>query len=139
MGLDGCCFLAPDEPNEGYPHFIIVMLTINDKALIVPISSIKFGATYGYKYDGKSCKYYDDACTLDMSDIVDDNGKYILKKPSFVRYQWAKEVTASSILKKRLKSIYSFKCRISQALLTRIRDGAKRSKELKRGFKEYFE
>ncbi|MDR2100116.1 MAG: hypothetical protein LBP40_04725 [Campylobacteraceae bacterium] len=141
MDFNGCCFFASDEPNVNFPHFIVIISSSNPEgnALLVPISSIKFEATGAYKYKGKPCKYYDDACVLEQTDIVTDNEEQVLNKPSFMRYEWAKEINVNTVLIKKFSKIYDYKCKISQNVLGKIQNGAKNSKELKPAYKKYFE
>jgi hypothetical protein len=130
MDFNGTCFLADDVPlNSTIPHFIVIFSKTlpNNKVLLVPISSIK------------PDKYYDKACVLNENDIIDENGKSILSKPSFVRYQWAQESDIRSIMDKKFNGMYRYQCKIANSVLLKIQDGAKKSKELKPYLKKYFD
>jgi hypothetical protein len=91
-----------------------------------------------YKYKDKPCKYYDNSCVFEESEIVDDKGKPLLSKPSFIRYEWATEILDVDIFKKRFEKIYTYKCKLTEVNLLKIQDGAKKSKEIKPIFKKYF-
>lgn len=140
VDLKGLCFHGGDVPNTDYPHFIVIASDNNPegKVLVVPFSSIKFNSTADYQYKGIPCKYYDDACVLDGNEIIDDNGKPVLNRPSFVRYEWALEIETSAVFTKKLHGIYRYKCRVPQDVLKRVQDGAKCSKEIKPYFSKYF-
>lgn len=133
------CFHAEDVPAFGFPHFIVLISdACEDKALVIPISSIKFSGNAKYKYKNKSCKYYDDACVFDGTELSDDNGRAILTKPSFARYEWALEIDKTEIFKKQLDKVYSYKGYVTPQVLKALQDGAKKSKELKPYFNKYF-
>jgi hypothetical protein len=128
VDFDGLCFHADDIPNVGFPHFIVIISkTVQGKALLVPISSIKDG------------KYYDKACELNKNDIIDEGGRHILSKPSFVRYQWAQEVNIALITANKFDGKYQYQCKVSNDILLKIQNGAKKSKELEARFRKYFE
>lgn len=128
MDFNGICFLADDVPNSGYPHFIVIIskTSLENKVLLVPISSIKPN------------KYYDNACVLDENDIIADDEKSVLSKPSFIRYQWAQESDIKSIVDKKFSGMYRYKCKITNNILLKIQDGARKSKELAPYLKKYF-
>ncbi|MDR1007063.1 MAG: hypothetical protein LBL65_00670 [Campylobacteraceae bacterium] len=129
MDFSGSCFFAEDVPNSNFPHFIVIIskASPDNQALLVPISSIKPN------------KYYDNACVLNEKDIVADNEKNVLHKPSFIRYQWAQEIDIKSIIDKKFNGIYHYQCKVSKDVLLRIQKGAKKSKELVPYFKKYFD
>lgn len=133
MDYKGCCLWAPDIPNEDASHYVIVASNENSKKeyLVVAISSIK------YKDDG-TAKYYDDACVLSVDDITDANGKNILKKPSFIRYQYALTLNVDELLARQILGGYQLMCKISDSLLERIRLGGLKSKELPTRYLSFF-
>ena len=100
--------------------------------MIVAISSIK------YKSDGTE-RYHDKACLLSVGDIVDESNNFIITKPSFIRYEYAIDMTTKDILSKQFTNRYKYKCKISDELLGRIQEGAKNSKELEPRFQKYFD
>lgn len=141
MDLKGVCFHGGDVPNCDFPHFIVLISDQNPegKVLLVPISSIKFNASSKYYYKDIPCKYYDDSCVFEGTEIKDDDGSFVLSKPSFARYEWANEVSASLVLQKQLQGIYKYKCKVSEEVLLRLQQGARKSKELRPYFAKYFE
>ena len=134
MDYKGYCLWADDVPNPEAPHYIVITSSANhdDMVMVVAISSIK------YKTDGSE-KYHDKACLLFASDIVDDNGKSIITKPSFIRYEYAIDMKTKDILSKQFSDKYRYKCKISDELLKRIQNGAKTSQELEPRFQKYFD
>lgn len=140
MPLKGVCFYGGDVPNANSPHFIVIISdrAPDNKVLLVPISSIKFNASSNFQYKGIPCKYYDDACVFDGTEIIADNGRPVLTKPSFARYEWALEVDAGLIFGKQLEGIYQYKCNVSETVLKRLQEGAKISQEIKPYFAKYF-
>lgn len=83
MGLTGCLFFS-DIPNREHPHFAVIVFELDNRVLIIPISSIKFNENGKMSYDNRKCKYYDPSCVITEKDIPE-----VITKPSFVRYQWA--------------------------------------------------
>lgn len=140
MRCKGVCFFA-DVPNAEAPHYIVIASDINadDEMLVIPISSIKFQENGRYSYNGQACKYYDDACTFDVGEITADDGRGVIIKPSFARYEWAKAVKQSDVVKKQLAQSFRYKCTVSDEILRRIQNGAKTSKELPPIFRKFFE
>ena len=134
MDYKGYCLWADDIPNSFSPHYIVITSSENPEGmvLVVAISSIK------YKKDGSE-KYYDKSCILTVTDIIDENGKSILTKPSFIRYEYAQEIKSNQLLTKQFANQYKYKCKISDELLKRIQDGAKQSQELQPRFFKYFD
>ena len=104
----------------------------DDMVMVVAISSIK------YKTDGTE-KYHDKACLLSVGDIVDDKGRTVITKPSFVRYEYTVDMKTKDILSKQFDDKYRYKCKISEELLKRIQDGAKISEDLEPRFQKYFD
>ena len=76
--------------------------------------------------------------TIENTYIVDENGKNIITKPSFVRYQYTTELNVDTLLMKQVSSIYKYKTKISDELLKRIQLGAQKSLELEPRWKKYF-
>lgn len=134
MDYKGYCLWADDIPDTTAPHYIVIASSEDENGyvLVLAISSIK------YRSDG-SPKYYDPACVLNAGDIVDDTGKNVITKPSFVRYQYAVEMLPQAIFAKQLGRCYRYQCKISAALLKRIQDGARISAELEPRFRKYFD
>ncbi len=134
VNYKGYCLWADDIPDPLAPHYIVVTSDSNPEGLMLVcvISSIK------YKPDGTP-KYHDTACLIHPGEITDESGRSIITKPSFVRYQYACEMESNDILLKQLSGKYKYKCKISDALLKRIQDGAKISLELEPRFKKYFD
>ena len=134
MDYKGYCLWADDVPNPEAPHYIVITSSENPDGLVlvVAISSIK------YRADGSE-KYYDKACVLNIGDIVDDSGRSIITKPSFIRYEYAIEMKSQDILSKQFTNQYKYKCKISEELLHRIQDGAKTSQELEPRFQRFFD
>lgn len=134
MDYKGYCLWASDIPSQEAPHYIIVVSnqTPNKEYLVVVISSIK------YREDGTT-KYYDPACVLSVDDIKDGQGKNVLTKPSFIRYQFALAMPVNMLLEKQIFAGYTVKCQISDTLLQRIQEGARESKELPIRLKRFFD
>jgi hypothetical protein len=135
--LDGCCFYAPDVPDTNCPHFIVVIASNakTGKAVIVPISSIKFVEGGSFRYKDKPCKYYDSACILDEADIIADDGRQVLSKPSFMRYEWAREAPTREIITNKLAKVYNYKCMVSPEVLQKMREGFRTTKEVPKNVK----
>lgn len=133
MNYKGYCLWADDVPDEKAPHYIVISSDEDEdgNVLVLAISSIK------YNIDGTP-KYYDKACPINIGDIIDCNGKNIITKPSFIRYQYAVELPSALILEKQLNNKYKYKSKISEELLKRIQDGSKISLELEPRLKKYF-
>lgn len=140
MHCKGVCFFA-DVPNAEVPHYIVIASDANgdDEVLLIPISSIKFQKGGRFSYNGQACKYYDNACTFDAGDITADNGRSVIIKPSFARYEWAKAVKQSEVAARQLMRSFCYKCTVSDEILRRIQNGAKTSKELSPIFRKFFE
>lgn len=137
----GQCFFADDVPNPLFPHFIVLISDKDpqNKILLIPLSSIKFLPKANFKYKGKPCKYYDEACVFEEKEILDSKGNPVLTKPSFARYEWAEEIQVNDVWKKKFSGIYKYKAKLSAEQLKRIQDGAKKSKELKPYLKKFFD
>ena len=135
MDYKGYCFWASDIPDPEAPHYIVITSSANPESyvLVVVISSIKYKDE-----EGTVPKYYDKACELNVGDIVDDKGRSLIIKPSFVRYEWSQEIKEETLMLKQFQSAYKYKCKISDELLKRIQEGAKKSEELEERFKKYF-
>ena len=140
MNLKGVCFHGGDVPNADFPHFIVIMSDTSPegKVLLVPLSSIKFHSNSNFRYKNIPCKYYDNACVFDGTEIKDEDGRFVLSKPSFARYEWAQEIDSSEILQKQLHGIYKYKCNVSCEVLKKLQQGARISKEIKPYFSKYF-
>jgi hypothetical protein len=140
MNLKGYCFFAEDCPEVGFPHVVVVISNENEsgKSLSVPISSIKFSSTEKYKYKNVSCKYYDKACVFDGNELVDEEGRSVLNKPSYARYQWAKEIGSKEIILKQLSKIYWYRCKVTDTVLQKMQNGARLSEELSSRLNKYF-
>lgn len=134
MDYKGYCLWADDVPNPSAPHYVVITSSENPegRVLVVAISSIKYN-------DKGIEKYYDKSCVLSVKDIVDEKGNYVLTKPSFVRYEYATDKLAASLLEGQFAGKYQYKCKISDELLLRIQEGAKISPELEPRFKRFFE
>lgn len=125
--VKGTCFFA-EVPDLNNKHIAVIISNVcKSKALIVPISSVKFC--------GNKEKYYDPSCILKKSVCLDKDSKIELNKKSFVRYQWAMEVDIE-MLKHRS---FDFKCIVAKDILTLMQDGAQKSKELEPRFQKYFD
>ena len=121
------CFFG-DVPNPESKHIVVVVSDVIDgKAVVVPLSSVK------YKSDGTS-KYYDKACVFEAGTFLDKDKNFSLNKKSFVRYEWAVEVDLNKIEKNGFK----FKCIIVSELFEEIIKGAKISAELEPRFLKFF-
>lgn len=141
MDIRGYCFWAKDYPNNGTDHYIVVASSENDdnKALVVPFSSIKFNPDSQHEYKSLSCKYYDKACVLDVGDIKDaDNNLIVVIKPSYIRYEWAQEIDVGQIFAKQVKQQLHWKCTVDKSVLEKIQNGAKTSDELPEYYQKYF-
>lgn len=140
MNCKGVCFFA-SVPNAEAPHYIVIVSDANPSGemLLIPISSIKFSDYSRYSYKGKTCKYYDDACVFDAGDIKADDGRDVIIKPSFARYEWAQIISQGNLLAKQVARDFSYKCAVSDEILKRIQDGAKKSKELAPIYKKFFD
>lgn len=140
MKCKGVCFFA-SVPNAEAPHYIVIVSDTNPdgEMLLIPISSIKFSDHSKYSYNGQPCKYYDDACTFDIGDIKDDNGRNIIIKPSFARYEWAQAISQDNLFARQVMRDFSYKCAVSDEILKRLQDGAKKSKELAPVYKKFFD
>lgn len=135
MEYKGYCFWADDVPDPDAPHYIVIASSANPEGcvFVVVVSSIK------YKDENKTIpKYYDKACELNVGDIKDDSGNNLIIKPSFIRYEYSVEMKEEVLRLKQFKSNYKYKCKISDELLKRIQDGAKKSDNLEERFQKYF-
>lgn len=134
VNYKGYCLWADDVPDPLAPHYIVITSDLNPAGLVLvcAISSVK------YKLDG-TAKYHDTACLIHPGDILDEQGRSVITKPSFVRYQYACEMESNELLLKQLAGKYKYKCKISDELLKRIQDGAKISVELEPRFRKYFD
>ena len=54
MGLTGCLFFS-DIPNREHPHFAVIVFELDNRVLIIPISSIKFNENGKMSYDNRKC------------------------------------------------------------------------------------
>jgi hypothetical protein len=140
MTLKGYCFFAEDCPEAGFPHVVVVISDENEskKSLLIPISSIKLLTTGKYKYKNIFCKYYDEACVFEGNEIVDEEGRSVLNRPSFARYQWALEISSKEMIIKQLSRIYQYRCKVTDAVLQSMQNGAKFSEELPLMVTKYF-
>jgi hypothetical protein len=122
VNFKGFCFFAP-VPTPDIPHFIIIISETSPqgKALLVPISSIK------------NNKYYDKSCELNKNDIA------VLSKPSYIRYEKATEIEVNNITVNIFSKKYQHQCKISDTVLLRIQNGAKKSNEFAPVYKKYFD
>ena len=138
MKITGNCYFAKNFPGEDCSHLIIVVASREDRLLVVPISSIKFTETGIMKHEGRRCKYYDNSCVFHEEELILNPGKFILNKPSFIRYQWAKDIFVETMKEKLSLQKYELKGKISKEILERIKEGAKISKEIEPRFVEFF-
>jgi hypothetical protein len=140
MTLKGVCFFAADYPNPQYPHIVIALSDDDEQGnvLLVPISSIKFSNNGTSEYKNVRCTYYDMACVFAGNEITDDTGRYVLTKPSFARYQWAREIPHKEVTLKQLEKIYQYRCTVSDSVLKSLQKGAKVSKEMAPMYRKYF-
>lgn len=129
MNVKGYCLWAFDIPTPNNPHYIVISSDEmpDGNVLVLPISSIKEN------------KYHDTACEFAIDDIKDDNNMNLLSKPSYIRYNEAREIPTSVILGKQIQKIYRYKCKISNNVLKKIQDGANKSDEFAEYFKKYFD
>ena len=127
MNYTGCCFFAKDVPTNECPHLVIVAIDNGSDIILVPISSIKLG------------KYYDRSCEIDLDDLPpSNNGRSILTKKSFVRYQWTLKTTRKVLENKQNKGIYEIRCRVGPNLIEKIRQGALISEEIEPVYRSFF-
>ena len=129
MNVKGSCLLAFDIPTQNSKHYIVIASDEmpDGKVLILPISSIKPN------------KYHDSSCEFDVDEIKNEIGQNLLSKPSYIRYNEAREISSSIILNKQIQKIYKYKCKISDEVLLKIQNGAKHSDEFADYFKKYFD
>lgn len=129
MNVKGYCLLAFDIPEPNNKHYIVIASDEmpDGKVLILPISSIK------------KDKYHDSSCEFEVDEIKNEEGKNLLSKPSYIRYNEAREVSSAIILSKQIQHIYKYKCKISNDILHKIQEGAKQSDEFAEYFKKYFD
>jgi len=135
-GLKGRCYFDRDAANgnvEG--HVVIVISDINyeSKYLLVPISSIHFDPAGKYSYDGKPCFRYDPSCTFSGDEFRGIN------RPSFVAYQYAKELSDDEVSEKNLSSILDYRDEVSKEVLAKLQKGAKISDDLEERFQKFFD
>ena len=130
----GYCLWADDIPSVEAPHYIVVTSSADPDGyvLIVALSSIK------YKTDGTP-KYYDSACEIHVGDILNDQGESLIKKPSYVRYEYAVAISQKKLFEKQITQRYKYRCKISDELLLKIQKGARMTKELQPRFKKFFD
>lgn len=107
--------------NKEKEHFVVISSKNKDKFLIISITSLD----------------YDKSCKLEITDIVDNNGKQILKHTSYMAYKFAYEFEDFKTFE-MFRKIYNFKCVVSDVVLKKIYNGAKKSKYLQNKFKKYF-
>ena len=107
--------------NNEKEHFVVVSSKNKNRFLIISITSLD----------------YDKSCKLKTTDIIDNNGKQILKHTSYIAYKFAYEFEDFKTFE-RFREIYNFKCVVSDSILKKIYNGAKKSRYLKNKFKKYF-
>lgn len=81
---------------------------------------------------------FDKSCEINPEDIVDNKGNKILTHKSYIGYKFAFEFEKYKTCEEFRKT-YIYRCNISQELLKKIWDGAKKSPYLQNKFKKYFE
>jgi hypothetical protein len=77
-------------------------------------------------------KWFDSSCVLN----VGDHPK--ISHASYINYHESEELNANKILDERLKHLLNLEADISDAIVQKIQDGAKKTKHLPNKFKKYF-
>lgn len=137
MNIKGTCYFSKIHNK----HVIVVIsdTSKDNKALIIPLSSIKFSENGNYIYNGRKCNRYDDSCTLDSDDIIANNGQNVLNRPTFALYKLADEMVINEINLSQIKSLLEYRCIVSNDVLKKLQDGAKKSDRLEERFYKYFD
>lgn len=82
--------------------------------------------------------YYDTG-REDTSCLLDNGDHKEIKHPSYIAYNWAEGVNITKLLNDKLNRIIDFKDNLSQGVLIRIQEGAKKTRRLRNEFKKYFQ
>jgi hypothetical protein len=114
-------FLRDDASGKKHVKIVISDPDAEDMVLVVSVSSISLA----YQHDT--------SCELSSSDHP------WLKHPSFVAYIHSTELNRIKILQERFRGEIILKEDVSDELLKKIQQGARRTKFLKPKFKKYFE
>jgi len=121
----GITFYEKNTTNQGlipHLHFIISEPDQDGKVLVVNMTTL-------YNIPGE-----DHSCIL-------DNGEYHkISKKSYIVYKRAKEINYIKLLNNKIKKLIDIdiKDRISEKVLIKIQEGAKKSPLLPKGLKKYF-
>lgn len=115
-------FVTKSINNRAISHLFIVISdpNPNDEVLVVNVSTLRNPAKA------------DPAC------IVNAGEHSAIKDKSFIFYYFAEKMTTKWIADKCRNNIYEMSEEISDSLLVKIQDGAKRSMFLKQEFKRFF-
>ncbi len=137
MNIKGACYFSKLH-NE---HIIVIISDTDEynKALIVPLSSIKFIENGKSMYNSLKCSPYDTACTLDIGDIVSDKNINVITKPTYALYKRAEEIDINLINTSQWKGSLEYRCMVSNEILAKLQNGAKVSDYLQERFYKYFD
>lgn len=137
MNIKGACYFSKLH-NE---HIIVIISDTDEynKALIVPLSSIKFIKDGKSMYNNLKCSPYDTACTLDIGDIVSDKNINVITKPTYALYKRAEEIDINLINTSQWKGALEYRCMVSREILEKLQNGAKVSDYLQERFYKYFD
>ncbi len=114
-------FLRSDGSGKKHLKIVISDPDAEDMVLVVSVSSI----TQKYRYD--------DSCELNAEDHP------WIKHQSFIAYQHCTELNRTRILNEHFHGEIIMKEDITDELLRRIQDGAKKTKFLALKYKKYFQ
>src|SRR6056297_2327314 len=114
-------FLRNDDSGKKHLKIVISDPDAEDMVLVVSVSSIP----QRYRHD--------DSCELFVGDHP------WIKHPSFIAYNHCAELDRTKILSEHFSGEIILKEDISEELLLRIQEGAKRTKFLAQKYKKYFQ
>lgn len=137
MNIKGTCYFSKLH-NE---HVIVIISDTNEQnnVLLVPLSSIKFVPNGKSLYNNLNCSPYDSACTLEQGDIISDKNINVITKSTYVLYKRAQEINIDKLNLAQLQGLLEYRCIVSNEILVKIQEGAKKSINMQERFYKYFD
>lgn len=136
MKIKGTCFFS--KKHNGHIIVFISEANAENKALLVPLSSIKFTEEGSDTYENNRCRPFDHSCVLNKGDIISNNNIDVLTKPTYVFYKRAEELPIKDIVGLQFNSDFEYRCDVSSDVLEKIQEGAKNTSRLQERFYKYF-
>ena len=136
INIKGACYFS----HIHNKHIIVILSSINEnnKALIVPLSSIKFRENGKDSYNNQPCSFYDHSCVLEHSDIISHTNKPVLDRPTFAMYKLADELTITDITKYQINGKLEYRGFVTENVLKKLQNGAKNTEYLEKYLFKYF-